>query len=136
MVAEDLMTRDPMTAEPNTTIGEAIQMMRELDVRHLPVVQSGELIGMLSDRDLRGVSFVDVMEDTDLTALRRRLDGAVSEVMNSDLLQVTVETEVAEIVELMLEHRIGAIPVVETGSNELIGIVSYIDVLRAAARAL
>lgn len=136
MVAEDLMTRDPMTAEPNTTIGEAIQMMRELDVRHLPVVQSGELIGMLSDRDLRGVSFVDVMEDTDLTALRRRLDGAVSEVMNSDLLQVTVETEVAEIVELMLEHRIGAIPVVETGSNELIGIVSYIDVLRAAADAL
>jgi len=136
MVAEELMTRDPMTATPDTRLGEAIQQMRELDVRHLPIVQGDELIGMISDRDLRGVSFVDVLEDSDLTALRRRLDGAVSEVMNADLLQVTEETEVAEIVELMLEHRVGAVPVVESGSNVLKGIVSYIDVLRAAAEVL
>lgn len=136
MVAEDLMTQDPLTASVTTTIGEAIQMMRELDVRHLPVVDNGELVGMISDRDLRAISFVDVMEDSDLTALRRRLDGTVGEVMNADLLQVSDETGVDEIVELMIEHRVGAVPVVETGTNTLRGIVSYIDVLRAAADVL
>lgn len=52
-------------------------------------------------------------------------------VMGSDVISVNPETELAEIVELLVEQRIGAIPVVRAGTRELVGIVSYIDVLRA-----
>jgi acetoin utilization protein AcuB len=50
--------------------------------------------------------------------------------MSSDVICVEPETELADVVELLLEHKIGALPVVRPDTRELIGIVSYIDVLR------
>ena len=52
MIARDLMTVDPVTVDPKASIGEAWDLMRELEIRHVPVVQDGALVGMLSDRDL------------------------------------------------------------------------------------
>jgi acetoin utilization protein AcuB len=51
--------------------------------------------------------------------------------MSSDVIFVDVEADLAEVVELMLEHKVGAIPVVRSDSREVAGIISYIDVLRA-----
>jgi CBS-domain-containing membrane protein len=52
MTARELMTQSPTTVTPTTTIAEAWDLMRELDVRHLPVVDGEALVGMVSDRDL------------------------------------------------------------------------------------
>ena len=52
MIARDLMTPDPLTVTPQASVAEVWDLMREVDVRHVPVVQGGALLGMLSDRDL------------------------------------------------------------------------------------
>ena len=52
--------------------------------------------------------------------------------MSAGVVSVDPETEVGEVVDLMIEHRIGAVPVVARGTDEIVGIVSYVDVLRAS----
>jgi len=74
----------------------------------------------------------DQVGDEYLESLGAALDTPVSSVMTSDVLSVGRDTEMPEIVELMLEYKVGAIPVVD-GDNELVGIVSYMDVLREVA---
>ena len=123
-IASDIMTAKVVTIGQTATVREALKLLAELDVRHLPVVNVQDaLVGMISDRDL--------------LRLRRSsevLGRAVSEVMSADVLVVTPTTHVDEIIDLMTEHRIGALPVVDNES-QIVGIVSYVDVLRAAGRA-
>src|SRR5690606_2550104 len=52
LVARDLVTADPLTIEADATVGDALDMLWSLDVRHLPVVRGGKVVGMLSDRDV------------------------------------------------------------------------------------
>lgn len=130
VTARDLMTRSPATVSPQTTIAEAWDVMRELDIRHVPVVENGALIGMLSDRDLARVGLLDRREPGGVESLRRKLGTPVIEVMSSDIVSIEPETDVSEIIGLLVEHKIGALPVVADGPG-VVGIVSYIDVLRA-----
>jgi CBS domain-containing protein len=123
--ASDIMTSNVVTIRQTASVREALQTLDELDVRHLPVVDDHEgLVGMLSERDL--------------LRLRRSQDvlaQPVSEVMSGDIVMVNPATDVVEIIDLMTENRIGAVPVVDSDS-QLAGIVSYVDVLRVAGRAL
>lgn len=123
--AMDIMTTNVTSIRPTATLREALKTLDELDVRHLPVVdERRELVGMLSDRDLLQVRRSE-------EALRQ----PVSEVMSGDVLAVTPASEVTEIIDLMTEHRIGAVPVVDNDSH-LAGLVSYVDVLREAGKHL
>jgi len=131
MIARDLMTPNPLTVTPQASIAEAWDVMRELAVRHVPVVEDGVLVGMLSDRDLAQVDVARVLRDEGADVLREELETPIVEVMTSDVISVEPETEVGEVIGLLLEHKIGALPVVEAGTREVLGIVSYVDVLRA-----
>jgi CBS domain-containing protein len=106
-------------------------VMRELAVRHVPVVEDGALVGMLSDRDLARVDMVRVLRVEGAGALREELETPIVEVMSSDVISVGPETEMSEVISLLLEHKIGAVPVVEPGSRDVLGIISYVDLLRA-----
>jgi CBS-domain-containing membrane protein len=132
MNAEDIMTRDPVTVNERATIGEAWRLLAEASVRHLPVVRDGDVVGILSDRDFRslGVSLVADMETFE--RVRERLLAPVSALMTSGVVTAGRESDVSELVDLMLDEKLSAVPVVEDGTQELVGIVSYIDVLRAA----
>ena len=68
--------------------------------------------------------------------LRKLLATPAGKVMNSDVVTIEPDAELVEAIDLMLEHKIGAIPVIEGGSRKLLGIVSYIDILRAAREYL
>jgi len=105
--------------------------MRGLEIRHVPVVESGALVGMLSDRDLVRFDIVRLLTVAGAEALRHELGTPVVKVMSSDIVGVHPETELTEVVELLVEHKIGAVPVVRADTRELVGIVSYVDVLRA-----
>ena len=131
MTARDLMTPNPATVSPQASVAEAWDVMRELDIRHVPVVQDGALVGMLSDRDLARVDVIRLLALEGAEAVRRELATPVVKVMSSDVVCVEPETELNDIVALLLEHKIGAIPVVESGTARVEGIVSYVDVLRA-----
>ena len=131
MIARDLMTPNPLTVTPQASIAEAWDVMRELAVRHVPVVEDGVLVGMLSDRDFAQVDIARVLRVEGADALREELGTSIAEVMNSDVISVEPETGVGEVISLLLEHKIGAVPVVEPGTREVLGIISYVDVLRA-----
>jgi acetoin utilization protein AcuB len=128
--ARDLMTENPTTVSPRATAREATRLLHALDVRHLPVVdEEGTLVGMLSDRDLRGLTVPLLAGGERIADRETALDATVGSLMSSDVLSVELDDDAAEVVELMLEHKVGAIPVVD-GDGALAGIVSYIDVLR------
>lgn len=129
--ARSVMTADPETVIEECSLYEAAALMAELGVRHLPVVnEDGVLVGMLSDRDLR-TSIGDPVE-----ALRGRRDeseACVRDVMAPDPLRVALSAPVTEIAEMLMDERIGAVPVVDEGDRP-IGIVSYVDLIRFLSR--
>lgn len=126
MIAADVMTDDPRTVRMDDSIGEAWQVLRELDVRHVPVVNDdGDLVGILSERDLSGRT----RESLPVSTLR------VADVMSGSVVSVNPQTDLREVIEALLEHRIGAIPVVD-GESKVVGIISYVDVLRSFDRAV
>ena len=136
MTADDVMTPNPLTVAPDATVAEVWDLMSESEVRHLPVVDRGALVGMVSDRDLARFDIGRLVLAEGAEALRHELGTPVVKLMSSDVIAVNAETELDEIIELLVEHRIGAVPVVRPGSRKVIGIVSYIDVLRAVQELL
>jgi len=132
MVVDEVMTREPTTVSSRVSIGEALSTLKEVDARHLPVVDGGELVGILSDRDLLEARNLLDDPDADTSVLER----AVSAYMSTDVASVNPETELTEAVDIMLERRVGALPVLEGETETLVGIVSYVDVLKAAREFL
>ena len=136
MSAQDLMTPNPVAVTPETTVAEAWDLMRERAIRHIPVLDDGTLIGMLSDRDLAHFDIAHLLTVEGVEALRHEFATPVVKVMSPDVVAVNPETELGEIVDLLIAHRVGAVPVVTRERGELIGIVSYVDVLAALRDSL
>ncbi len=136
IVVGDVMTRRPTVIVNTASMRAALAVMRELDVRHLPVVNADhELVGMLSDRDLRGLPY-PMQAVSDLGGNQRPgLDEPVTSIMSSDVLFVGPYDPLVDTIETILEGRVGAVPVVNA-ENRLVGIVSYVDILRAYHREL
>ena len=130
MKAREVMTSNPIAVTPEATLAEVWDLMREADIRHVPVVQAGVLVGMVSDRDLTSLDVARVLTTDGADALRRALATPVVTVMSSDVIFVEMEDDLDDVIELMLEHKVGAIPVVRPDTGDVMGIVSYIDVLR------
>ncbi len=131
MKARDVMTPNPITVTPQATLAEVWDLMREADIRHVPVVRGGILIGMLSDRDLASLDVGRVLTTEGADALRRALGTPVVAAMSSDVISVEPEADLDDVIDLMIESKVGAIPVVLPDTGELVGIASYVDVLRA-----
>ena len=134
MLAKDIMTENPVTATELMSVAEALGLLYELDVRHLPVVRGSELVGIVSDRDLRGFTAPD--EDDAMSAMESARSANVGGFMNTNPIRVDTETNAREIIELMLVHRVGAIPVCDADTGDLLGIVSYVDLLRMLQESL
>ncbi len=134
MLVKEIMTENPATATELMSVAEALGLLYELDVRHLPVVRGRELVGIISDRDLR--SFSGASDDEAMEAVEGARAANVGNFMNTSTVKVDPETNVREVLELMLLHRVGAIPVADLDTGDLLGIVSYIDLLRVLQGAL
>lgn len=132
MRARDLMTTSPVCVTPRTRLGETIEIMYANDVRHIPVVDDTRLVGIVSDRDLRALWEPVVNAQI---GDGRAFDRRVADYMSTDPVTVMEEDDATEVIELLVEHRIGAIPVIDA-DGVLVGIVSYIDVLKALGDAL
>jgi CBS domain-containing protein len=131
MIASEVMTRDPISVGPDTTVAQVWDIMREMEIRHVPIVERGKLLGIVSDRDLARLDVAGILTADGADALRQELSTPVVQIMSADVISIDTETELSEAVELLIDHKIGALPVVEPDSRELAGILSYIDVLKA-----
>jgi CBS domain-containing protein len=136
MIVGEVMSPNPLAAAVTISVRQALHMLAEADIRHLPIVEGDMLVGIVSDRDLRAIipSTLESFEQPD--DIRAILSKPIASVMTTDILSLHPESELAEAVDLMMEHKIGALPVVEPDSLKLVGILSYVDVLRAARERL
>jgi acetoin utilization protein AcuB len=119
----DVMAIHPITVRPHETARHAYQLMRDNRFRHLPVVEDGRLVGILSDRDLR-----PVLLSPGLARAR------VRELMSEDLTTVGPETPIEEAASLLVVKKIGCLPVVAQG--RLVGIVTETDLLAVLVELL
>lgn len=131
MIVREIMTPTPWVVEVTDSLRRVHARLLESDVRHLPVVDRGKLVGIISERDVPS----DLVSPGARGGFDRG-DRPVSNYMSSDVISVNPESDLAEVIDLMLEHRIGAVPVVDLDGERLLGIVSYVDVLREARRRL
>jgi len=131
MRVQEVMSPNPVTVSPEVSVAEVWDLMRERGIRHIPVLERGALVGMLSDRDLAHFDMAGVLTSEGADGLRRALATPVAKVMSPDVIDVDPDDDLGEVVDLLVENRIGAVPVVDRETRELVGIVSYIDVLEA-----
>ncbi|MEX0893415.1 MAG: CBS and ACT domain-containing protein [Gemmatimonadota bacterium] len=128
MLVRARMTRDVITASPDTTLAQALNLLRAKEFRHLPVLEDGALVGLVSDRDLRMAMPPIWAEEQE--ELRRALDEkTVGHVMTTELITVPPDTPIEEAAKLLYQHHIGCLPVLEDGA--LIGILTETDILRS-----
>jgi acetoin utilization protein AcuB len=126
MKVVDVMTRNPLIVTPAETIGQAEDLMTENKIRQLPVAEGNALLGIITDRDIRSYLAESLLDpDARAKALRTR----VSELMTSEPLTLAPDDDLQEAVELLIDEKIGGIPVVDEAEG-LVGIVTYVDVLR------
>ncbi|KPB03342.1 CBS domain-containing protein [Bacillus sp. CHD6a] len=111
----DVMTTDVDCCTPLDNVFEVATKMKDLNVGAIPIVENGQLLGMITDRDLvvRGI------------AEKHPGSNPVTNVMSDHLITISPDTSVAEASHLMAEHQVRRLPVVENG--HLIGIVSLGD---------
>jgi CBS domain-containing protein len=128
--AADIMTPAPAVAGPATSLLDAATHMARCGIRHLPIVDGeNRLQGMLSDRDLRAAIGDPNLLFVDERARAAARDRHVSEVMSLRCVSLPTTAPLAGVVQALLRDRIGAIPVVDR-TQKLVGIVSYLDVLK------
>ena len=125
----DLMTPRPIFVAPHTPVDEARTLMQQHRIRHLPVLDHGELVGIVSDRDIRLAlpSPATSLSVYEIGYLLTRL--TVAEIMTRDPLTITPERPITEAIKRMLAHKVGALPVVAAG--QLVGIVTRTNLLQA-----
>jgi CBS domain-containing protein len=121
----------PLTGRPDDLVSQAQHRMHSADVRHLPIVAAdGKLLGLLSDRDLRQAGASTLPPLSRYEAPLRLMTLLVKDLMRTDVTTVGGETVLADAGQLLLEHKIGCLPVLHD-DRTLVGMVTVTDLLRA-----
>ena len=129
MFVKDYMTRHPVMVEPTMSIVEAQGIMAEVKVRHLPVIETGKrLIGLVTRQSMRipptELGSLNVWEITRFLANLTVKDVMVKQ---EDLIAIGPDATLEEAAQLMVQNKIGCLPVLEEGI--VMGIITEIDML-------
>ena len=134
MLVNKRMTRDPVAVSPADSLADALRLTRARRIRHLPVVQDGEVVGMVSDRDVR-LAMPSPLTESDDQRVAFLDSTPVSALMRGEVATVGPLDTVEDAAKLMRRRRIGALPVVDA-HGRLLGILSESDVLDAFVEIL
>jgi acetoin utilization protein AcuB len=134
------MTRNLVTLSSEASVAEALILCRERRIRHIPILEEGRLVGIVSDRDLRDAS--PALGDPERTRTLREI--RVGDVMTREVVTVAPQDSIENAAQQMYELKIESLPVVVEGpladegsavdAGELLGIVTSSDVMRALVR--
>ncbi len=137
MRVEDLMTSKVFTVEQHDLIDRVFFLIHYERIRHLPVVEKGKVIAIVSDRDLYKAlgpkSNSHAIESASGAAELHVVPKKVQHIMHRGVITVSRDTYASEAAALMTEHKIGALPVVDK-DNKLVGILSSTDILRVFSK--
>lgn len=132
MFVKDIMQTKVITISPNDTAKTARELMDRHKIRHLPVVEGKRLVGVVTDRDVRH-TLASRLASAEIKGIIELLDNLkIEAIMTRDPYTVTPLTPVAEAAEMLVEKKIGCLPVISRG--ELIGIITDRDILLAFAK--
>jgi acetoin utilization protein AcuB len=126
LCVKDFMSTEVVTVDTSTTLQEATSIMVSKRIRHLPVVDQGKVVGILSDRDLRMMVSDLVNPEERRQYMQSTLVGAHA---SSPVSTATEQTPVSQVAKTFVEDRIGCLPIVDENEN-LIGIVTQTDLLK------
>jgi CBS domain-containing protein len=131
----DIMNSPAIVVTPDTCVPAASALMKERGIRHLPVVENGRLVGIVSRGDLREASIsASANADTyEFNFLLSRL--TVGRLMTRKVFTITADALVVDAAEMMTEHKIAGLPVVDQDGS-VIGIVTESDLLKMLVRKL
>jgi predicted transcriptional regulator len=116
MKVADCMTPDPACLSPDDTSSAAIALMESGDFRAVPIIQNGELVGIISDRDIRRYR-----QEPERTK--------VSAIMSRNPICISPNDSINEAVRTILSYKIGGLPVIK--EHKLVGIITTTDILKA-----
>jgi CBS domain-containing protein len=128
-----LMTTEVSTLERNDTLDVADDLMTLERIRHLPVLDEGRVVGVVSQRDLFRSALAVALGYGENAQKKLLRTIRVKEVMHEPAITVSPEVAAKEAIRLMLEHKIGCLPVVE--GHTLVGIVTETDILRSVVNS-
>jgi CBS domain-containing membrane protein len=127
-VVREIMMGSPVTLTPEDTLDLASDVISLGRIRHIPVVEEGRLVGLLSERDLMGAAASQIF------GLKQRSKAAllksvrIRDVMKKKVVTVGPQTRIRDAAHLMAEKKIGCVPVISEGT--LVGLVTTTDILR------
>ena len=125
MIVEEIMVKKPFTVKLNDSLYKAQDLMVSKSIRHLPVLDSKELVGIITESDLRG-AFVGKAGDKSAPQLDPK-KMKVRDHMTRELLTVIPETNIEDAALIIYKNKIGSLPVVV--DHKLVGMVSILDLL-------
>jgi acetoin utilization protein AcuB len=137
LLVRDWMTRKLVTLSPEASVAEALTLCRERRIRHIPILEEGRLVGIVSDRDLRDAS--PALGNAERASALQEI--RVGDVMTREVSTADPQDAIENVAQEMYELKIGSLPVVAERSvmdeglavaeEELLGIVTSSDVMRA-----
>lgn len=129
MLVKNWMSKNVITVDADASMQIATMLMKKHHIRMLPVVEHGELVGIITDRDLKKASASDAtsLEIHELLFLLTKIK--VKEIMTKAPITVTPDWTIEETAELMLKHKISGVPVTG-GKKALAGVITQTDVFR------
>jgi acetoin utilization protein AcuB len=119
MKVGDWMVRDVVSVTQDHTIQDCVDLMKKHSIRHLPVLENGKLVGLVTEGDLRQVFLASLIEELSL-----------KDVMINDPITVTPDTEIEDAAKVIFYNKIGGLPVVDE-QERLLGIITVADILAA-----
>ena len=132
MRVRELMTGAPITVRPDTPMLDAQHLMMSNHFRHLLVTKDDLLVGIVTDRDIR-LNLPSQATSLSVWEINHLLTKVtVGQVMTETVITVGPDRDAADAARLMLDHKIGALPVLDEG--RLIGIITETDIVRAFVR--
>jgi len=128
MLVRDVMTRNLITVDPETSFTDALKIMRENRIRRLPVLEDGKLVGIVTEKDIlyASPSKATTLDVWELHYLLNKLK--IREIMTRDVVTIQEDTPVEEAAKIMADNKIGALPVVK--GNKLVGIITETDIFK------
>ena len=125
----DYMVSEVETLAPDDSLETAVMLERRFRIRHIPILENGELVGMVTDRDLKR-ALPSPVSGTDQQTFERVVQTTrLGQIMTRSPMTISPAAPLRDAVQILCEQKFGAIPVVENG--KLVGIITGVDVLRA-----
>ena len=129
-----IMATDVVALDRNASLGSAKDIMDRRRLRHFPVVENGNVVGVVSQRDVFRASLASMLGHNERTEKAFLDNLSIKGIMSDPPITVTADTRISEAARLMVEKKVGCLPVVD--GNRLIGLVTDTDFLKVLGGGL